>query len=47
MIELRTPPEKKLELRPRGLCCMTPGSAGSTPSAMAGRVSVTRLIQRR
>ena len=47
MIELKTPPEKKLAFRPRGLWFMTPGSAGSTPSAIAGKVSVTKLIHKR
>ena len=30
----------------RGGCCMSPSSAGSTPSASAGAPSVTRLIHR-
>lgn len=40
------PPDKKFDDRPRGFRFIIPGSAGSTPSAIAGNVSVTRLIHK-
>ena len=41
------PPAKMPALAERGRCCMMSGSAGSMPSASAGKQSVTRLIHSR